>query len=514
MRQIELSPAVERVLQEAREMAGLCGAVASHPLHVMHCLFSDESRAHAILTAAGYTLNDLLTDFELDSEGYSDGEPVKVDDRDVEAALQQCRRWLRESPGESEIRTEHLLAALAVVDPDCTDLFTRLNLTPDEVRGAPHASTEPLVIDEPHTGATGSASATQLSIAISESAASSAGVLRILDAAANRGREGLRVIEDAARFLLNDAHLCGLLKSLRHELAIALQQLGSDHFHASRDTTGDVGTAITTSSESERSSAAHVLRANCKRVEESLRSLEEYGKLIDPAAAATIEQLRYRFYTLEKALLISESNQTRLADCRLYLLVTETACRTGFERVVKGALDGGVDVIQLREKDIDDRRLIDRAAQVRDWTTSAGALFILNDRPDLAVLSGADGVHVGQDDLTVQHTRQIIGPDRLVGVSTHSIEQARQAVLDGADYLGVGPTFPSQTKQFDTFTGLDFVRSVNAEIGLPWFPIGGISPDNITQVIAAGASRVAVSSAICGAVDAESMARGLRAQLS
>jgi hypothetical protein len=118
-RSVELSPAVERVLADAREMAGLCGAVASHPMHVMHALFSDESRAHAILSAAGYTEKDLLADFELDSEGFSNGDPVKVDDRDVEAALQQCRRWVRDTPGESEIRTEHLLAALAVVDPDC-----------------------------------------------------------------------------------------------------------------------------------------------------------------------------------------------------------------------------------------------------------------------------------------------------------------------------------------------------------------------------------------------------------
>jgi thiamine-phosphate pyrophosphorylase len=168
-----------------------------------------------------------------------------------------------------------------------------------------------------------------------------------------------------ARFLLNDAHLCEMLKSLRHELAVALQQLGSDRFHASRDTAGDVGTAISTASEAERSSAADVLRANCKRVEESLRSLEEYGKLINPAAAATIEQLRYRFYTLEKALLTIETSRARLANCRLYLLVTQSACRGGLERVVKGALDGGVDVIQLREKDVDDRRLLELAAQVR-----------------------------------------------------------------------------------------------------------------------------------------------------
>ena len=121
----------------------------------------------------------------------------------------------------------------------------------------------------------------------------------------------------------------------------------------------------------------------------------------------------------------------------------------------------------------------------------------MNDRPDLAVLAEADGVHIGQDELSVREARRIVGPHRLVGVSTHTIEQARQAVLDGADYLGVGPCFATSTKSFNQLAGLDFVRQVAAEITLPWFAIGGISPANITAVRAAGASRVAVSSAIC-----------------
>ena len=194
--------------------------------------------------------------------------------------------------------------------------------------------------------------------------------------------------------------------------------------------------------------------------------------------------------------------------------MTENACRTGFEGVVKSALDGGVDAIQLREKSGDDRRLLQLAEQVREWTGAAGALFIINDRPDVAVLTGADGVHVGQEDLSVQHIRRFVGTDQLVGVSTHSIEQARQAVLDGADYLGVGPTFPSQTKQFDSFAGLDFIRAVAAEIALPWFAIGGITAENIDQVIDAGAGRVAVSGAICSAGEPATVVREFAATLN
>lgn len=141
------------------------------------------------------------------------------------------------------------------------------------------------------------------------------------------------------------------------------------------------------------------------------------------------------------------------------------------------------------------------------------ALFIVNDRPDIARLVGADGVHLGQDDLPVADARRIVGPDTLIGVSTHSVAQVRKAVLDGADYLGVGPTFPSRTKAFDAFPGLAFVREAAAETSLPAFALGGIGPDNVQDVVAAGLRRVAVSSTIAAADDPEAVARVLRAAL-
>jgi thiamine-phosphate pyrophosphorylase len=138
----------------------------------------------------------------------------------------------------------------------------------------------------------------------------------------------------------------------------------------------------------------------------------------------------------------------------------------------------------------------------------------MNDRPDLARLADADGVHVGQDELSVQDARRIVGPRALVGVSTHSIEQARQAVLDGASYIGVGPTFPSQTKSFQEIPGLEFVRQVHAEIHLPAFVIGGVTRDRIDSVAAAGARRVAVSAAVCNAEDPREAAAALRERLN
>jgi thiamine-phosphate pyrophosphorylase len=248
-------------------------------------------------------------------------------------------------------------------------------------------------------------------------------------------------------------------------------------------------------------------------VEEALRTLEEFGKLVSPKAAAEIGALRYRFYTLEKAIANTALSRERLANCRLYLLVTDRLCPRGLGPSVRAALQGGVDAVQLREKDVPDRRLIGLAKYVREWTREADALFIVNDRPDLAALVDADGVHVGQDDLPVHEARRIVGSGRLVGVSTHSIEQARQAVLDGADYLGVGPVFPSGTKAFERLAGLEFVRQAAAEITLPWFAIGGITVENVGEVIETGAQRVAVSGTICAAEDAQAAARRLRTAL-
>ena len=195
------------------------------------------------------------------------------------------------------------------------------------------------------------------------------------------------------------------------------------------------------------------------------------------------------------------------------MLVTEDLCHHGSGPAIRGALQGGVGIVQLREKRMEDRKLVDQGRRVREWTREAGALFIMNDRPDLAVLTDADGVHVGQEELSVKDARRIVGPDKLVGVSTHTIEQARQAVLDGADYIGVGPVFATSTKQFTEFAGLDFVRQVAAEIQLPAYAIGGINLENIDQVIAAGASCVAISSALCGAAHPQEVAQEFRNRL-
>jgi thiamine-phosphate pyrophosphorylase len=154
------------------------------------------------------------------------------------------------------------------------------------------------------------------------------------------------------------------------------------------------------------------------------------------------------------------------------------------------------------------------AWQLRTLTREFQALFIMNDRPDLALLSEADGVHVGQDDVSVAQARRILGPQRLVGVSTHNLEQLQQAVIDGASYVGLGPTFTSSTKSFDSFAGLAYLREASQAASVPMFAIGGIDQTNVSQVLDAGVNRIAVSSAICGSTQPEQAARLLRAALA
>ncbi len=337
--------------------------------------------------------------------------------------------------------------------------------------------------------------------------------LRILDAAANRAREGLRVLEDYVRFILDDAHLSSRLKNWRHQLSHTLRSIAPHQLLAARETEQDVGTQIHTLTESKRESVSAVVQANFKRVEEAARTLEEFCKILSPDLGQQIGQLRYEIYTLEKAVLQTHFSRQRLTGRELYMLVTEDLCHHGSGPAVRGALAGGVGIIQLREKRLGDRELVAQGRRVREWTREAGALFIMNDRPDLAVLAEADGVHVGQEELSVKDARRIVGPDKLVGVSTHTIEQARRAVLDGADYIGMGPVFATSTKQFTEFAGLDFVRQVASEISLPAYAIGGINLENIDQVVAAGARCVAVSGALCGAAHPQEVAEQFRDRL-
>jgi thiamine-phosphate pyrophosphorylase len=201
----------------------------------------------------------------------------------------------------------------------------------------------------------------------------------------------------------------------------------------------------------------------------------------------------------------------RLARARLYFVSGARPGGRALADVLPAALRGGVDVFQLRCKHDDDAEILAAAQVARDACAAAGALFILNDRPDLVAAADADGVHVGQDDMPVVRAREIAGPDRLVGQSTHSPPQVDAGAV--ADYIGVGPVHATPTKQWRPAVGLDLVRYAAAHARVPFFAIGGLDALNVGDAIAAGARRVAVVRAIAEAPDAETAARALRAEL-
>ncbi len=338
-------------------------------------------------------------------------------------------------------------------------------------------------------------------------------ILRLLDANANRAREALRVLEDFCRFVKDDASLGGQLKRMRHELAELLGALLPDAMGC-RDTPGDVGREIKAPGEMRRVGLQQVVVAAGKRLGEALRSLEEYAKTLDSTMAQGIEALRYRFYDIEKRLSATLRPGGKIAAARLYVLVSQSLCRRPWLEEARLALEGGAEVLQLREKQMEGAQLLIRARQLVALCRQYDALCIINDRVDIALLSGADGVHVGQEDLPAGEVRKLLGANALIGVSTHHLEQARQAVADGADYIGVGPIFPSSTKPQAQLAGLDYARQVAGEINLPAFAISGINSGNLEKLLTTGLRGVAVSSAVLGQTDPKAAAERMAAMLA
>jgi len=500
---MDYTSAVSIALDQAARWARQLGAREIQPLHLLLGLLDEaEGRAAVLLSRCGADVSSVRRALAPGSPPETSGHagPLLEQGSATQELLGHAAELGRLLSAEGSVTSEQVLLACLRGDRSLRESLEKVGLRMAVLeREILREEETPLRLEEPldlHGGA-----------AAVEAA-------RILDAVSNRAREGLRVLEDYCRFALDDAFLSREIKQMRHSLAEAVKLLPDQWLLEARNAPADVGRTITTPGELQRSDLTNVVTANVKRVQEALRSLEEYGKLESARFGAAMEALRYRTYTLESALLLSGQARRRLADARLCVLVSEGSCRLSLSGTIAEAAAGGAQIIQLREKGLDDRILLQRARHVRQATRKAGVLFIMNDRADIARLADADGVHVGQDDIPVWEARHVIGPDALIGVSTHTIAQVRQAVLDGASYIGVGPTFSSPTKRFESFPGLEFVRETCAETSLPTFAIGGITLGNINEVVAAGARRIAVGHAICQADDPRKAAAELRQALN
>jgi len=321
--------------------------------------------------------------------------------------------------------------------------------------------------------------------------------LRAIDANGNRAAEGLRALEEVARFVLDDADAALSAKDLRHAVRSAVPAAAV----ADRDTANDVGIAGS-SGEAARLGLPALVRANAARVQEALRAAEEFCRIagLGPAAA-TLEAARYRSYTLELRLL-SRLPAWRLWQIRLYVLI-DTALTDRPVEVATAAVRGGAGAIQLRAKALGVRAYHDLAARVADATRAAGALFVVNDHAAVARLVAADALHVGQDDLTVAAARAVTGPLCAIGVSAHTPAQVAEAQREGADYLGLGPMHATATKPHEPERGPQLLDAVRATLVMPSYAIGGLDRERVRALLPRLPHGIAVAAAICRADDPE-----------
>jgi thiamine-phosphate pyrophosphorylase len=341
-------------------------------------------------------------------------------------------------------------------------------------------------------------------------------VYRIIDANFNRAREAARVVEDYCRFALNSGSLTARAKQLRHELSAAMIRLDAGRLVASRDTTGDVGIGTTVEVQLKRRDLVDSFTAACKRLTEALRVLAEMAQPIDRAVANTIENLRYAAYTLEKDIVVFSEPAGKFARVKLYVLIS-SSLPTDVLTLAHQCVAGGADCIQLRAKEINDDEFFGLGCEIVKICRDAGVLSIINDRADIAVAAGADGVHLGQNDMPVEQVRRLASSPIVIGKSTHTAEQVRAACAEMPSYVSLGPVFATATKPSAEPVGLEYIRSgleILEGTGIGSVAVGGITIDNIETVLKAGAKVIAVCSAVTAAINPTDACRQLKNKLN
>jgi len=344
----------------------------------------------------------------------------------------------------------------------------------------------------------------------------------MIDANLNRCSEGLRVLEDVARFLLNDAELCQRLRTLRHDLARETESL-SIELLSQRDAGHDVGHLSSREKKLNMKTTSlqgllDLVTANAKRVEESLRVVEELAKLPEISSvlnSASFEQARFALYTLERDLISRILRRDKIKRISGLYVILDRQFLAGRDEldITKQIIEGGARVIQLRDKQSKRGELLLVAQKLRELCSQADVLFIINDYLDLAMAVDADGLHVGQEDLPLPVVRRELPIDKIVGCSVTTLSQATKAQAEGADYIAVGSIFPTTTKKEAILVGVDILKELKRTASIPLVAIGGINQNNVGEVVAAGADAVAVISAVLGEKDVRGAVRKLVAKI-
>ena len=309
-------------------------------------------------------------------------------------------------------------------------------------------------------------------------------VIRILDANINRAAEGMRVLEDIARFILENQQLCRAIKKCRH----ALREQSPTLF--SRDTSSDVGTGITTMQEKNRDSVHDIALAASYRCTEALRVVEEFLKLHNEEN--TIESIRYNMYDIS-ADIIKRLGSTNRKQWKCCFVMTINDCVLPWEETLSGAITAGCDCVQVREKKMSTHECIHHVFKVKEIADEHDVPVIINDRLDVMLATNATGIHLGKSDMSVPDARRISGQEPIIGATTHTQEEINSATEAGADYIGVGAMFASKTKPNAHVIGTELLNKVQTVNHLA---IGGITPENVQQLYGFGCKGIAVSAAI------------------
>nr|WP_105368690.1 thiamine phosphate synthase [Acetivibrio saccincola] len=335
---------------------------------------------------------------------------------------------------------------------------------------------------------------------------------RIIDANINRASEGVRVLEDLARFYLEDKDLSKKLKEIRHGIRKEVMVFLPSLLNA-RDSLGDVGAWVSKELEIDNKASIRELAvANFKRLQEALRTVEENLKVIDKYRLSKIyENFRFDTYELEKIFFkkIPPQKRRRITLKGLYCITAHefSKGRSNIE-VVEKMIKGGAKILQYREKDKNFIDMYEECVKIRKLTQEAGVTFIVNDHVDLAMMVNADGVHLGQDDYPIEKVRELVGEDMIIGLSTHSPKQVQDALKKDVDYIGVGPIYRTYTKK-DVCdpVGLEYLEYVIGNINIPYVAIGGIKEHNLHEVLSKGAKCVSMVTEITEAEDIEGIVR-------
>ena len=333
--------------------------------------------------------------------------------------------------------------------------------------------------------------------------------LRIIDANLNRIGEGLRVLEELARLVLNDVLLTQQLKTMRHEM-VRGDLVFNQQLLQARDSAADVGINLEVAGEEKKGNLSAIVLANSRRVQEALRVIEELAATVGVNLdSEKFKQARFNLYTIEKVLLSRLLRRDKLENLTgLYAIIDTPALRgRDYLEVAAQAIRGGAKTIQLRDKTQSKTVLLPVAQQLRALCTEYHVLFVMNDYLDIALAVDADGLHLGEDDLPVAVARRLLPIDKILGISTRTVEKAIAAQAGGADYIAVGSMFPTASKEGSEVVGVERLSRIRQAVDVPLAAIGGITKDNVSEVIAAGADSVAVISAVLGAVDVDEAAR-------